>query len=273
MSKSASTWSSSPTRSPSSATSRPGMKSSTSTSSRPSPSSAESGEPRIAAIRRKAATNEGASSARITPRLPARIVGLSTHGYVTRSAAASGSSETSRSVKRGDRTPARAKASRIRCLLRVVETASRELDRRPRRSAMAAPTTVVRSSTGTTASTGWRRANSATVLAALIGSPKSSVRRLSGSADSRTFGRSDATTSSTSSFAAAATKSSVRYVVVGIRRSRRSMRTLATAPGRDTRARARRERPGGQAVRRVRPSTGRSRDSCPSRDPSCPGPR
>ena len=130
-------------------------------------------------------------------------------------------------MKRGDRTPARANASRIRRLFRVIETASSELDRRPRRSAIAAPTTVVRSSTGTTASTGCRRANSATVRAAFRGSPKSSVSRLSGSAASRTFGRSEATTSSTSSFAAAATKSSVLYVVVGMRRSRRSMRVLA----------------------------------------------
>ena len=138
------------------------------------------------------------------------MVGLRTQGYVARSAAASGSSATLRRVNRGDRTPARANASRIRCLFRVVETASTELDRRPSRSAMAAPTTVVRSSTGTTASTGWRRANSATDRAALTGSAKSSVRRLSGSAASSTFGRSEATTISTSSFAAAATKSSVR---------------------------------------------------------------
>ena len=111
---------------------------------------------------------------------------------------------------------------------------------------MAAPTTVVRSSTGTTASTGWRRANSATAFAALAGSPKSSVRRLSGSADSRTFGRSEATTSSTSSFDAAATKSSVRYVVVGIRRSRRSMRALRPAPGRAGRPEPGRARLGDQ---------------------------
>ena len=75
---------------------------------------------------------------------------------------------------------------------------------------MAAPTTEVRSSTGTTASTRCRRANSATARALLAGSPKSSVRRLSGSAASRTLGRSEATTSSTSSFAAAPTKASVR---------------------------------------------------------------
>ncbi len=120
---------------------------------------------------------------------------------------------------------------------------------------MAAPTTVVRSSTGTTASTGWRRANSATAFAALAGSPKSSVRRLSGSADSRTFGRSEATTSSTSSFAAAATKSSVRYVVVGIRRSRRSMRD----PTAGARPRAGRPEPG-RARRAVSGEAGQAFD-------------
>ena len=86
--------------------------------------------------------------------LPASTVGFRTHGYGAPAAASSGSSAASKRVNRGDRTPARANAWRIRCLLRVAVTASTELDRSPSRSAMAAPTTVVRSSTGTTASIG-----------------------------------------------------------------------------------------------------------------------
>src|SRR5262245_52725858 len=80
---------------------------------------------------------------------------------------------------------------------------------------MAAATTVVRSSTGTTASIGRRAANRAIVSALASGSPKSSVTSESGASASKALGRSEAQTSSTPSLAAASTNASVRYVVVG----------------------------------------------------------
>ena len=113
-----------------------------------------SGSPRIAAIRRNAATNARGSSARITPRLPARIVGLSTHGYVARSGRRLGIvGDAEEREPRGAHARPGERLAHPVLVPRASDTASTELDRRPRRSAMAAPTTVVRSSTGTTAST------------------------------------------------------------------------------------------------------------------------
>src|SRR5262245_17788088 len=117
-------------------------------------------------------------------------------------------------------------------LFRVVATAATALAAgSPRRFAMAAPTTVVRSSTATTASSGRRRANSSTFRAALSGFAKSRVIRPSGNSASNVLGRSEATTRSSPSLPAAATKSSVRYVVVGISRSRRGMGRASPSAG------------------------------------------
>src|SRR5262249_20620286 len=102
-----------------------------------------------------------------------------------------------------------------------MQTAGSEFALSPSRSLMAAATTVVRSSTPTTASSGRRRANVAIVSALAPGSAKSSVTRESGARGSNVLGRSEAHTSSTPSLPAAATKASVRYVVVGRRSSRR----------------------------------------------------
>src|SRR5712691_6813160 len=119
--------------------------------------------------------------------------------------------------------PAAARHSRIWYLSRAVLTATARLDVRPRRSAIAAAATEVRSSTPTTARSGCARLKSATTAAAPSGSAKSRVRKLSGRCASSVLGRSDAQTRSTSSDLAAARKSSVRYVVVGRSSSSRSI--------------------------------------------------
>src|SRR5712691_331762 len=134
--------------------------------------------------------------------------------------------------------PAAARHSRIWYLSRAVLTATARLDVKPRRSAIAAPAIEVRSSTPTTARSGWVRLKSATTAAAPSGSAKSRVRKLAGKYASSVLGRSDAQTRSTSSDLAAARKSSVRYVVVGRSSSSRSIglppsdpRDLALAGG------------------------------------------
>ena len=75
---------------------------------------------------------------------------------------------------------------------------------------MAAPATAVRSSTGTTASRGWRAACSRISATAATGSSNGKVRSDSGNSPAITFGRSEATTRSTSRRPAASMKSSVR---------------------------------------------------------------
>src|SRR5439155_2362234 len=198
------------------------MNSSTSSAWRASSGNGASTLSRIAAIRRKAATNSRASFARITPRLAESASGLRTHGNSTRSARAAGSLARPTSPKRGTGTPAAARQRRIACLSRAVATAGREFALRPRRWLMAAAATVVRSSTGTTASIGRRAAKRAIVSALPSGSAKSSVTSASGARCSSVLARSEAHTSSTPSLAAASTNASVRYVVVGRRSSNRA---------------------------------------------------
>src|SRR2546425_5429624 len=221
LSKSASTWRVPPTSKPSRAPSHPGTNSSTRRARRASPTGAASPCSRIAEMRRKAATNSRASFARITPRLAESVSGLSTHGYSTASACSAGSSASSTSRKRGTGTPALARDRRIVSLSRAAAAAGREFAFRPSRSLMAAATTLVRSSTATTASIGRRRANRAIVSALAPGSLKSRVTSDSGTSSCRVLGRSEAHTRSTPSFDAASTKASVRYVVVGRRSSNR----------------------------------------------------
>src|SRR5439155_1142528 len=72
--------------------------------------------------------------------------------------AAAGPSSTPKAAKPGWGTPARASTSRIASLFRVARTAAMGFARSPRACPMAAPTTVVASSTGTTAAMGYRRA-------------------------------------------------------------------------------------------------------------------
>src|SRR5262245_19486516 len=136
------------------------------------------------------------------------------------------------SLKRGTGTPASARQRRIACLSRAVLTAGSELALSPRRWLIAAATTVVWSSTGTTASIGRRRAKSATVAAHACGSAKSSVSSESGESASNVLGRSESQTSPTPSLPAASTNASVRYVVVGRRSSNRPDDTGVSLPRR-----------------------------------------
>ena len=221
LSKRARTWSVPPTSSPSRATSRPGTNASTSRVRRALSGSEASTSARIAAMRPKAATNSRASFARITPRLAESMRGLRTHGYSTCSAMARGSWLKSTRRKRGTGTDASARHRRIACLSRAVVTAGRGFVLSPSRALMAAATTVVRSSTATTASIGRRRASRAIASALADASLKSSVTRLSGACSCSVLGRSEAHTSSTPIRVAAATNASVRYVVVGSRSSNR----------------------------------------------------
>src|SRR5436309_9763764 len=232
LSKSARTWRVPPTSNPSSATSRPGTNSSTSSAWRASSAGAEAASSRIAVMRRKAATNSRASFARITPRLAESMSGLRTHGYSIPSASAAGSSASLTSRKRGTGTPVLARHRRIVCLSRAARAADREFVFRPSRSLMAAATTVVMSSTATTASIGRLRANRATVSELATGSLKSRVTRPPGASSCRVLGRSEAHTSSTPSFDAALTKASVRYVVVGRRSSNRLVEVGTGVSGR-----------------------------------------
>ncbi len=164
----------------------------------------------MAAMRAKAATKPASSSARITPRLADSTSGLSTQGYRTRRAASRGSTSTRNEVKDGAGTPARASCSRMQSLSRVAATAATGLARSPSARPIAAPATVVRSSTGTTASSGRRAAYARISATAAARSSNGKVRRESGNSPDITFGRSEATTRSTSSRAAASMKSSVR---------------------------------------------------------------
>ena len=109
-------------------------------------------------MRVHAAANSARVSARMTPRLAESTSGLSTHGKRARAATACGSSVMEKTAKPGWRTPPRASASRMACLFRVALTAESALARSPSAWPMAAPTTVVASSTGTTAATGRVRA-------------------------------------------------------------------------------------------------------------------
>src|SRR5262249_5758343 len=88
---------------------------------------------------------------------------------------------------------------------------------------MAAAAAAVTSSTPTTAASGRALVHDATRAAASPGSPKSSVRRLSGASASIVLGFSEAQTRSTPSVRAASMKSSVRYVRVGRSNSRRAL--------------------------------------------------
>jgi len=157
----------------------------------------------------------------MTPRLAESESGFRTHGYSISAARAAGSSVRLTRRKRGTGTPASARQRRIACLSRAVLTAGIELALRPSRWLMVAATTVVRSSTGTTASIGRRCAKRAIVSALARGSAKSSVMRESGARGSKVLGRSEAHTSSTPIRVAASTKASVRYVVVGRSNSKR----------------------------------------------------
>ena len=127
-----------------------------------------------------------------------------------RPAAACGFSSTVTVVNGGEGTPARASRPRITSLLRVAWAAASGFTRRPRASPIAEATTVVASSTGTTASSGRRAAYPLISRAAAAGSPNGRVSRWSGNSPAITFGRSEAITRSTSSVCAASTKSSVR---------------------------------------------------------------
>src|SRR5262249_28325967 len=200
---------------PSSATSTPGMNSSTSSARRASSGNDTSVISRIAEIRRKAATNSRVSLARMTPRLAESASGLRTHGYATSPARIAGSSARLTSLNGGTGTPAAARHRRIACLSRAVLTAGRELALSPSRWLTAAATTVVRSSTGTTASSGRRCAKRAIVSALPAGSVKSRGGRGAGGRASEGLRPSRGQTSSTPSLVAASTKASVRYVVVG----------------------------------------------------------
>ena len=141
---------------PSSATSRPGTKSSTriSVARRPAARARPSGSLRMPSIRPQAVTNSAASSARMTPRLPARNVGFRTHGYPTSSEAARGSSSAGKTRwrGRGDARPAQP-APQVG-LVPGRDRRAPELCGSPSRSAIAAAATAVSSSTPTTASTG-----------------------------------------------------------------------------------------------------------------------
>ncbi len=77
----------------------------------------------------------------------------------------------------GDGTPAAASSSRITCLSRVACAAASGFTRRPSASPTAEATTVVASSTGTTASIGRRAAYRRISRAAAAGSAKGSVSR------------------------------------------------------------------------------------------------
>src|SRR3989442_272670 len=232
LSKSASTWRVPPTSHPSRATSGPGTTPSTAGAWRAWSAGAEAASSRIAAMRRRATTNSGPSSERTTRRLAESISGLRTHESSIPSASAAGSSASLTSRKRGTGTPALARHRRIVCLSRAALAADREFVFRPSRSVMAAATTVVRSSTATTASIGRLRANRATVSELATGSLKSRVTRPPGASSCRVLGRSEAHTSSTPSFDAALTKASVRYVVVGRRSSNRLVEVGTGVSGR-----------------------------------------
>src|SRR2546427_5311590 len=236
LSKRASVWSPPAVSRPSSATSRPGMNSSTSSASASSPLGPTSSRARIAAIGRNGGTKPWGPWARTTPRPAEGARAFSTHGYPASRATRAGSAESGTRRNRGAGTPAAPSRRRISCLLRAAVAAATGLDRRPRRAATAAATTVVRSSTATTASIGRRRAKRARVSAAPSGSAKSTVIRWSGARSSRVLGRSEAQTRSTPSLVAASTKACVRYVVVGRSNRSRAMEFGMASPA-DGRAR------------------------------------
>ncbi len=120
MSKRASTWSSPLSKSPSRATSRPGMKPSTRSCRAASPSAAAaSGVRRMLSSRRTAPMNWASSSARITPRLAESVRGLTTHGNTSRRASTTGSSPKERRAYGGTGTPFARSSVRIRYLSRA----------------------------------------------------------------------------------------------------------------------------------------------------------
>ena len=155
-------------------------------------------------------TNSDGSSARITPRLAERKVGLRTHGYLTPPAPTRGPSSLRKSRWRGDRTPASASRCRILALLPAAVTEATELCNKPSRPATAAATIAVRSSTPTTAATGVFDEKAATRSAHAARSAKSSLRSPEGLRRSIVLASSEATVTSSSSFDAAARKSDVR---------------------------------------------------------------
>ncbi len=153
MSKRASTSSSPPRRSPSSATSAPETKASTSTwrAARSSAGRRSTlAASRIRASRFQATAKEAGSSARMTPRLAERSRGFTTQGYSTRRAGSSGPGARSKSQKGGTDTPAAASASLMACLLAARRAASGGLWGSPSFPAARAAMTAVPSSTGTT---------------------------------------------------------------------------------------------------------------------------
>ena len=80
----------------------------------------------------RVASCAGRSSARITPRLPESIVGLTTHGNRVAAAMTAGSSDKCHSLKAGDGTPAAANRQRMMCLSRAASAASGALWASPR---------------------------------------------------------------------------------------------------------------------------------------------
>ena len=110
------------------------------------------------------------SSARITPRLPARRSGLTTHGKSMRVAICSGSSSSRTLVNIGTGSPARATGL---ALGELVARGGQGRDRVVRQAQGSAENvaarTVVSSSAPTTAASGYTRENSATCSAGLSG--------------------------------------------------------------------------------------------------------
>src|SRR6266581_6313389 len=229
LSKRASTWRSPFASRPSRATSRPGMKPSTRTCRAASPSAAASGIRRILSSRRTAPTNWASSSARITPRLAESMRGLTTHGNAVRRASTTGSSSKERRAYGGTGTPSPRSSVRIRYLSRAAAVDLTALCGSPSAFDRTAASTVVASSTPTTASIGRVATNSTTWRAAWSGCSKSSDRKRPGCACWKTWARSEATTTSTPSFRAAPRKAAVRYVVVGRSRSSRGMLLLRSS--------------------------------------------
>ena len=167
--------------------------------------------PRMRTILSQASTNCGGPSARITPRLAARKVGLSTHGYATSPEAARGSPLVEKSRCGGEATPASRQALPHDGLVaggghrrdRVVRQAAGARQwRRPRPpSARPRPRRRPRESSPRTSAT--RSAHAAR-------SAKSSVSRPAGFSRSIVLASSEATVTSRPSSAAAARKSGVR---------------------------------------------------------------
>ena len=160
-------------------------------------------------MRSHAATNSARSFARITPRLAARNVGFKTQGNRTLFDAASGSSPRSKTRYAGDGTAASARSPRIVALCRAAIAACTGLCASPSAREITAATTVVSSSTPTTAANGFLPANSTARRADADGSRKSSVSSPSGFSPSSVLALSDATVTSTPSPRAAARKSGV----------------------------------------------------------------